>query len=114
MSLSSDMAAIIQSQVDLGEGETIEYRPYQGIPRMIPALIDRTEPTFEFVGGGDVPALRYQVRVAKHAVTGIVAPNEGQDTFKLKVNTEDLSPVAFRLARILASDSGAYTLEVVK
>jgi hypothetical protein len=114
MSLASDMAAIIQSQVDLGEGETIEYRPYKGIPRMIPALIDRTEPTFEFHGGGEIPTLRYQVRVANHAVTGVVNPTESQDTFKLKVTRDDLLPVVFRLSRVLARDSGAYTLEVVK
>lgn len=114
MSLSSDMAAIIQSQVDLGEGETIEYRPYKGIPRMIPAIIDRTEPTFEFHGGGEVPTLRYQIMVAKHPVTGVVDPTESQDTFKLKVTRDDLVPVVVRLARVLQRDSGAYTLEVVK
>lgn len=114
MSLSGDMAAIIQSQVDMGEGETIEYRPYQGMPRSIPAIVDRTEPTFEFVGGGETPAIRYRVMVAKHATTGIVGPNEGQDTFKLKVNPEDVLPVVFRLSRILTRDSGGYTLEVVK
>lgn len=114
MSLSGDMAAIIQSQIAMGEGETIEYRPHKGTPRMIPALIDRTEPSFEFTVGGEIPVLRYVVRVAKDAVTGVVSPTESQDTFQVKVTRDDLLPVVFRLARVLSRDSGAYTLEVVK
>ncbi|MDH3279915.1 MAG: hypothetical protein OEQ18_02155 [Gammaproteobacteria bacterium] len=114
MNLSSDMAAMLRDQLALGEGELIQYCPYQAAPRLIQAMVDRSEPVSEFVGGGEMPVIRYAVTVVNDAVLGVVGPQVGRDLFVLKVQRDELAPVPFRLSRILRHDTGAYTLEVVK
>lgn len=114
MSFVDDMLAMVREQLRLGAGETITYYPYQGTPRVIPAVVDRQAPEPEFVGGGEVPAQRYRVFVAQSATDGLTDPNEGFDTLDIKVQPGDLQPATFRLTRVLTREAGAFSLEVVR
>lgn len=114
MSLTTDMNAILAQELAMGGAETITYRPYGGTPRAITAMVNRSEPGSEFVGGSEASSLRYVVTVSDDPVLGIDHPHEGRDLMEIAVRRPHPESNVFRLTRILSQDPGAYTLEVVK
>ena len=113
MSLAQDMLAMLNG-LPADQQETVTYTPSGGSPRAITASVLRSEPLSEFAGGGTVPAVRYQVSVARDSVLGVDDPTIGADTMSLKEHVSDAAASVFRVSRILFEDEGAYTLEVVK
>jgi hypothetical protein len=113
MTLATDaMDMILQSPEPF---EWVEYRPYQGQPRKIRALVTRRPNEANPLGmAQSLIKSDMEVFVVNDPVEGVAAPTLGRDEMAILTHLYDAAPTPYSVAVIVAEDAGAFTFGVVK